>query len=74
MPDKAPKSAMALPTFKTEAEERNFWKTHDATDYLDLSKAQRVTFVKIRPSPRGDFERYLGQIPDARMQQGDEFT
>ena len=47
MPQKALK---ALPTFKTEAEERTFWKTHDATDYLDLSKAQRVTFANLKPS------------------------
>ena len=47
MPHKALK---ALPAFKTEAEERTFWKTHDATDYLDLSKAQRVTFANLKPS------------------------
>ena len=47
MPHKALK---ALPTFKTEAEERTFWKTHDATDHLDLSKAQRVTFANLKPS------------------------
>lgn len=47
MPHKAPK---ALPVFKTEAEERTFWKTHDATDYLDLSKAQRVTLPNLKPS------------------------
>ena len=41
---------MALPTFKTEAGERTFWKTHHATDYLDLSKAQRVTFANLKPS------------------------
>ena len=29
MPHKTPKSAMALPAFKTEVEERKFWKTHD---------------------------------------------
>jgi hypothetical protein len=40
----------ALPAFKTEAEERTFWKTHDATDYLDLSNAQRVTFANPKPS------------------------
>ena len=40
----------ALPVFNTEAEERTFWKTHDATDYLDLSKAQRVTFANLKPS------------------------
>ena len=41
---------MALPAFKTEAEERAFWQTHDATDYIDLSKAQRVTFANLKPS------------------------
>lgn len=45
MPRKALK---ALPVFKTEAEERTFWKTHDATDYPDLSQAQRVTL----PNPQ----------------------
>lgn len=28
----AHKALKALPAFKTEAEERTFWKTHDATD------------------------------------------
>lgn len=37
MPHKALK---ALPAFKTDAEERAFWKTHNATDYLVLSTAQ----------------------------------
>lgn len=40
----------ALPAFKTEAEERTFWKTYDATDYLDLTKAQRVTFANLKSS------------------------
>lgn len=48
MPHKAPKSAKALPAFKTETEERAFWKTHYATDYLDLSTAQRVTFTSLK--------------------------
>ena len=41
---------MALTAFKTEAEERTFWKTHDATDYFDLSKAKRVTFANLEPN------------------------
>ena len=44
------KTLKTLQAFKTEAEERTFWKTHDATDYLDLSKAQRVTFANLKPS------------------------
>lgn len=39
-----------IPTFKNEAEERKFWETHDSTDYLDWSKAQRVRFPNLKPS------------------------
>lgn len=46
-----PREALkALPVFKTEVEERTFWKTHEATDWLDLSKAQRVTLPNLKPS------------------------
>jgi len=30
------------PKFKTEAEERKFWETHDSADYIDWSKAERA--------------------------------
>ncbi|MEI6207351.1 MAG: CopG family antitoxin [Desulfuromonadales bacterium] len=29
-----------VPKFKTEDDERDFWATHDATDYLDFSQAE----------------------------------
>lgn len=38
------------PRFKTEAEERKFWETHDSTDYVDWSKAERVRLPNLRPS------------------------
>ncbi len=31
-----------IPKFKNEDEERDFWQTHDATDYFDLSKSRRL--------------------------------
>jgi hypothetical protein len=34
----------SIPAFKTEADERKFWETHDSTDYIDWSKAERVRF------------------------------
>ena len=40
----------AVPHFKTEAEERKFWETHDSTDYVDWSKAQRMRFPNLKPS------------------------
>jgi predicted DNA binding CopG/RHH family protein len=33
-----------IPSFANEAEERRFWETHDSTDYVDWSKAQRARF------------------------------
>jgi predicted DNA binding CopG/RHH family protein len=36
--------------FKTEAEERAFWETHDSTEYVDWSTAQRMRFPNLKPS------------------------
>ena len=33
-----------IPKFKNEDEEREFWATHDSTDYFDMSTAIRVKF------------------------------
>jgi hypothetical protein len=44
------KKPKPIPTFKTEAEERKFWETHDSTDYVDWSKAERVRFPNLKPS------------------------
>jgi predicted DNA binding CopG/RHH family protein len=38
------------PKFQSEAEERKFWETHDSTDYIDWSKAERVRFPNLKPS------------------------
>ena len=39
-----------IPNFKSEAEERTFWETHDSTDYVDWSKAKRVSFPNLKPT------------------------
>ncbi len=36
------KTLRPVPAFATEAEERQFWETHDSTDYVDWGKAERV--------------------------------
>ena len=35
------KKLKKIPKFKSEKEEREFWQTHDSTEYADWSKAQR---------------------------------
>lgn len=49
MPSKKPKP---LPKFRSEAEERRFWETHDSSDYVDWSKAERVRLPNLEPSTR----------------------
>ena len=39
-----------VPRFQTEAEEREFWETHNSTDYVDWSKAERVRFPNLKLS------------------------
>lgn len=44
------KTLKPIPEFQTEDEEREFWATHDSTDYIDWSKAERVSFPNLKPS------------------------
>jgi hypothetical protein len=39
-----------IPTFKSEDEEREFWATHDSTDYIDWGNAEAVVLPKLKPS------------------------
>lgn len=39
-----------IPKFKSEDEERDFWATHDSTEYVDWKKAKRAILPKLRPS------------------------
>ncbi len=46
------KARKKIPTFKDEDAEREFWAREDSTEYLDWSKAERVTLSNLRPSLR----------------------
>lgn len=39
-----------IPKFKNEEEEREFWATHDSTDYINWDKAEKITFYNLKPS------------------------
>ena len=40
----------ALPKFRTEDAEREFWATHDSTGYVDWRGGKRVTPANLKPS------------------------
>ncbi len=39
-----------IPNFADEDEEREFWATHDSTEYIDWDSAQAIVLPKLRPS------------------------
>jgi predicted DNA binding CopG/RHH family protein len=41
-----------IPKFKNDDEEREFWATHDSTDYLEWSQAERAVFPKLKPATK----------------------
>jgi predicted DNA binding CopG/RHH family protein len=41
-----------IPEFKSEAEERAFWESHDSSEYLDWRQARSATLARLKPSTR----------------------
>lgn len=44
------KQLKPIPDFKNEEEEVEFWDTHDSSDYIDWSKAEKVVFPNLKLS------------------------
>ena len=40
------------PEFKTEAEERIFWESHDSSGYVDWSQAKATRLPNLKPSTK----------------------
>ena len=47
-----PNELKDIPTFKSEEEEREFWATHDSTEYIDWDRAEAVVLPKLKPSTK----------------------
>ena len=41
-----------VPAFRNEDQEREFWATHDSTEFVDWSKAKRAVFPNLKPSTK----------------------
>jgi len=39
-----------IPKFRNEDEERDFWVSHDSTDYIDWSAAKEVVMPNLKPT------------------------
>ena len=45
-----PRKPNRRPRFRNEREERKFWETHDSTEYVDWSRAERARFPNLKPT------------------------
>lgn len=61
-----------IPQFKTEEEERAFWKEHDSSEYLSWKSAERVLFPNLKPSTKRISLRLPDSLFDALRQMANE--
>jgi predicted DNA binding CopG/RHH family protein len=45
-----PRQKKPVPSFRSEQEEREFWETHDTTDYVDWPQGRFVRFPNLKSS------------------------
>jgi predicted DNA binding CopG/RHH family protein len=45
-------SKQPVPKFKTEAQERAYWETHDSSKHVDWTQAQKVKLPNLRPTTK----------------------
>ena len=46
------KNLKHIPIFKSEIEEKDFWKTHDTTEYFDYNNRVEMDFSNLKPSTK----------------------
>ena len=44
------RASSTIPAFRSEAEERRFWESHDTSPFVDWSKARVAVFPALKPS------------------------
>ena len=54
-----------IPAFTSEAQERKFWESHDSSDYVDWSRAERTRLPNLKPSTKSISLR----LPEALLEQ-----
>ena len=48
----AAKAQKPVPRFTSETDEREFWESHDSTEYLDWTLALRVQLPRLKPTSK----------------------
>ena len=42
----------AIPKFSSETDERLYWESHDSTEHLDWTKAQKTSLPNLKPTTK----------------------
>lgn len=58
------KKIKSIPKFRNEDEEREFWATHDLTDYLDHFQPIKLDLSELKPSAKSVTIR----LPDSLLE------
>ena len=58
------KKLKPIPPFSNEAEESEFWDTHDSADFIDWNQAVPATFPNLKPSTKTISIRLPEQKPE----------
>ena len=56
------KQLKKIPKFKSEEEERDFWATHDFTDYIDQFEEVKLDLSKLKPTTESISLRLPGYL------------
>ncbi len=49
---KPAKTVKPIPKFASEKEEGAYWESHDSSEHMDWTKAQKVTFPNLKPTTK----------------------
>ncbi len=61
-----------IPEFQNEDEEREFWATHDSSEYADWTQAKRAVFPNLKPTTRAISLRLPESMLDELRQMANE--
>ena len=61
-----------IPEFKNEDEEREFWATHDSSEYMDWSKSRRTIIPNLKPTTRAISLRLPASMLDELRQMANQ--
>lgn len=46
------KTRKPVPSFSSEAQEREYWESHDSTEHVDWAQARKAVFPQLKPSTK----------------------